>query len=40
MKEVSLSGSVRKNVGKKDAKLMRREGYVPAVIMEIKNKFI
>lgn len=32
MKKVSLSGSVRKNVGKKDAKLMRREGLVPSVV--------
>jgi len=32
MKKVSLSGSVRKSVGKKDAKLMRREGFVPGVV--------
>ncbi len=32
MKKVSLSGSSRKNVGKKDAKSQRREGQVPAVI--------
>ena len=32
MKTVSLSGSLRENVGKKDAKKHRREGRVPAVI--------
>jgi large subunit ribosomal protein L25 len=32
MKTVSLSGSLRENVGKKDAKKNRREGKVPCVI--------
>jgi len=32
MKTVSLSGSPRENVGKKDAKSLRKEGLVPCVI--------
>ena len=32
MKTVSLSGSPRENVGKKDAKSLRAEGLVPAVL--------
>lgn len=32
MKKVSLSGSLRGNVGKKDAKALRAEGKVPCVI--------
>ncbi len=32
MKEVSLSGSVRPSVGKKDAKAVRRSGNVPCVL--------
>ncbi|MCB9196104.1 MAG: 50S ribosomal protein L25 [Flavobacteriales bacterium] len=32
MKQVSLSGSPRENVGKKDAASLRREGRVPAVL--------
>ena len=32
MKAVSISGSIRENVGKKDAKAMRRQGLVPAVL--------
>jgi large subunit ribosomal protein L25 len=32
MKQVSLSGSLRENVGKKDAKKHRREGNVPCVM--------
>jgi large subunit ribosomal protein L25 len=32
MKKVSLSGSLRENVGKKDAKKHRREGNIPGVI--------
>lgn len=32
MKEVSLSGSLRENVGKKDAKAVRNAGEVPSVI--------
>ena len=38
MKKVSLSGSVRKNVGKKDAKLMRREGLIPGVLYGNKEQ--
>lgn len=32
MKQVSLSGSLRENVGKKDARKQRRSGFVPCVI--------
>lgn len=32
MKEVSLSGSIRSNVGKKDAKALRTNGLVPCVV--------
>lgn len=32
MKTVSVSGSLRENVGKKDAKALRREGLVPCVL--------
>jgi large subunit ribosomal protein L25 len=32
MRKVSVSGSLRENVGKKDAKRLRREGLVPCVI--------
>ncbi len=32
MKTVSLSGSLRENVGKKDAKMNRRQGKIPCVI--------
>ena len=32
MKSVSISGSVRENVGKKDAKAQRKMGLVPAVL--------
>lgn len=32
MKEVSLSGSPRANVGKKDATKLRKEGQIPAVL--------
>lgn len=32
MKTVSLSGSLRENVGSKDAKVLRKEGRVPGVI--------
>ncbi len=32
MKTVSLSGSPRENVGKKDAKKHRREGNIPCVL--------
>ena len=32
MKAVSISGSVRQNVGKKDAKAVRKQGLVPGVL--------
>ncbi len=32
MKKVSVSGSPRENVGKKDARRLRREGFVPCVV--------
>ncbi len=32
MKKVSVSGSLRENVGKKDAKALRRQGLVPCVL--------
>ena len=32
MKEVSLSGSIRKSVGKKDAKAVRNAGNVPCIV--------
>ena len=32
MKKVSMSGSLRENVGKKDAKMHRKEGKVPCVL--------
>ncbi|HML86332.1 MAG TPA: 50S ribosomal protein L25 [Bacteroidales bacterium] len=32
MKVISMSGSLRENVGKKDAKAYRRAGFVPAVL--------
>jgi large subunit ribosomal protein L25 len=32
MKQVSLSGSLRENVGKKDAKKHRKEGNIPCVM--------
>jgi large subunit ribosomal protein L25 len=32
MKSVSMSGSLRENVGKKDAKAQRAQGYIPCVI--------
>ncbi len=32
MKAVSISGSIRENVGKKDAKALRKQGLIPAVI--------
>lgn len=38
MKKVSLSGSERKNVGKKDAKVLRRDGKVPAVLYGGKSQ--
>jgi len=38
MKTVSLSGSLRENVGKKDAKKNRREGKVPCVLYGGKDQ--
>lgn len=32
MKSIAISGSVRQNVGKRDAKELRYEGKVPAVL--------
>jgi len=32
MKSVSISGSLRENVGKKDAKALRKQGLVPSVL--------
>ncbi|MBO4282155.1 MAG: 50S ribosomal protein L25 [Bacteroidales bacterium] len=32
MKAVSISGSLRENVGKKDAKAVRKQGLIPAVL--------
>ncbi len=39
MKTVSLSGSPRENVGKKDAKKQRREGKIPCVIYGGEKQF-
>ncbi|MFH0896278.1 MAG: 50S ribosomal protein L25 [Bacteroidota bacterium] len=38
MKTVSMSGSLRANVGKKDAKTLRREGRVPCVVYGVENQ--
>jgi large subunit ribosomal protein L25 len=38
MKKVSVSGSPRENVGKKDAKRLRREGLVPCVLYGGKDQ--
>jgi large subunit ribosomal protein L25 len=38
MKEVSLSGSLRENVGKKDTKALRRAGLVPCVVYGGENQ--
>lgn len=38
MKKVSLSGSARKNVGKKDAKAVRNENMVPCVVYGGKDQ--
>jgi len=40
MKKVSISGSPRTNVGKKDAKLNRKQGQVPAVLYGGKEQFL
>lgn len=39
MKTVSLSGSLRANVGKKDAKANRRDGNIPCVLYGGKEQF-
>jgi len=39
MKTVSMSGSFRENVGKKDAKKMRKAGLVPSVIYGGKEQY-
>ena len=38
MKALSLSGSSRENVGKKDAKALRKKGMVPAVVYGSKEQ--
>ena len=38
MKTVSMSGSLRENVGKKDAKAHRREGKIPCVLYGGKDQ--
>lgn len=38
MKKVSLSGSLRENVGKKDTKALRNEGRVPCVVYGGENQ--
>ncbi len=40
MKKVSVSGSLRENVGKKDAKRLRREGMVPCVLYGGKDQIM
>ena len=39
MKIVSISGSPRENVGKKDAKKLRNEGQLPAVVYGGENQY-
>lgn len=39
MKTVSISGSLRENVGSKDAKNARREGKIPCVVYGGKEQF-
>ncbi len=39
MKSVSVSGSLRENVGKKDAKAMRAQGLVPCVVYGGKQQY-
>ncbi len=39
MKIVSMSGSLRENVGKKDAKMNRKNGKVPCVLYGGKDQF-
>ena len=38
MKSVSISGSLRENVGKKDAKAQRNQGMIPCVIYGGKDQ--
>ena len=38
MKSIAISGSLRENVGKRDAKELRYEGKVPAVLYGGKNQ--
>lgn len=40
MKTISMSGSLRENVGKKDAKKLRKNGLVPANIYGGANQFL
>ena len=40
MKTVSMSGSLRENVGKKDTKALRKEGKVPCVLYGGKEEQI
>jgi large subunit ribosomal protein L25 len=40
MKTVSMSGSLRENVGKKDAKALRRQGLIPCVMYGGKEQVI
>lgn len=39
MKKVSMSGSLRENVGKKDARKQRKDGLVPCVLYGGKEQF-
>jgi len=39
MKTVSVSGSLREGVGKKDAKRLRRQGFIPCVLYGGKEQF-
>ncbi|PPL04551.1 50S ribosomal protein L25/general stress protein Ctc [Parapedobacter indicus] len=39
MKSIAISGSLRKNVGKRDAKELRYEGKVPAVLYGGKKQY-
>src|SRR5690606_30349728 len=39
MKSIAISGSLRKNVGKRDAKELRYEGKVPAVLYGGKEQY-
>ena len=40
MKQLSLSGSPRENVGKKSSALARKEGKVPAVLYGGKEQMV